>query len=118
MPMMRRPRRWWPLYTSWIAFCALLFLALANAEDPSRPEGRILSIDAGVRARAVAASRGYSGYEVVHVARARAGEGASHPRWIVLLDRVPRSSLREAIVVELDETTGALLAIRRPAGVR
>lgn len=117
MPMMRRPRRWWPLYLSWIAFCALLFVALADAEDPSRPQGRILSVDAGARARAIAAGRGYAGYEVVHVARARAGEGAAVSRWVVLLDRVPRSSLREAIVVELDESTGALLTIRRPAAV-
>jgi hypothetical protein len=117
MPMMRRPRRWWPLYVSWIAFCAFLFLALSNAEDPSRPQGRILSVDAGIRARAIAAERGYAGYEVVHVARARAGEGAAVSRWVVLLDRTPRTALREAIVVELDETTGALLTIRRPAGV-
>ena len=114
--VIRRPRRWWPLYLSWIALCALLFLVLSNAEDPSRPEGRILSVDAGVRARSLAASRGFAGYEVVHVARARAGEGGARSRWIVLLDRVPRTSLREAIVVELDESSGELLRIRRPEG--
>ena len=117
MPEMRRPRRWWPLYGSWIVFCALLFLALANAEDPSRPEGRILSNDAGRRALALAEARGFTGYEVVHVARARGGEGAPEDRWVVLLDRVPHSSLRQAVVVELHEESGRLLRIRRPAGV-
>ena len=114
---MRRPRRWWPLYGSWIGFCALLFLALANAEDPSRPEGRILSEEAGRRARAIAEGRGFKGYGVVHVARARRGEGAGENRWVVLLDRVPRTALREAVVVELHEESGELLRIRRPAGV-
>lgn len=114
---MRRLRRWWPLYGSWIVFCALLFLALTNAEDPSRPEGRILSIEAGMRARAIAEARGFNGYEVVHVARARSGEGATEDRWVILLDREPRSSLREAVVIELNEESGELLRIRRPAGV-
>ena len=112
--MLRRPRRWWPLYIGWIALCAILFLALGDLEDPSRPKGRILSIEAGQRALAVASSRGLRGYEVVHVARARAGEGAPEDRWVVLLDRVPHTRLREAVVVELHRETGDLLRVRRP----
>lgn len=111
---MRRPRSWLPLYIAWIAFCAFLFIALRHAEDPSRPEGRILSIEAGRLARDIAHQRGYAGYDVVHVARARAGEGAAEERWVVLLDRVPHTSLRDAVVVELDIASGKVLRIRKP----
>jgi hypothetical protein len=111
---MRRPRRWWPLYAGWIALCALLFFALSDLEDPSRPKGRILSIEAGQRALAIATQRGYRGYEVVHVARARRNEGAAEERWVVLLDKVPHTRLRDAVVVELDVATGTLLRMRRP----
>ena len=104
--------RW--LYILWIALCAILFLALRGAEDPSRPQGRILSIEAGVRALAIARARGLEDYEVVHVARAREGEGAAEHRWIVLLDKVPHTRLKEAIVVELRTSDGSLLGIRRP----
>ena len=83
-------------------------------EDPSRPKGRILSIDAGRRALAIATDRGLRGYEVVHVARARANEGAAEDRWIVLLDLVPHTRLREAVVVELRVEDGTLLRIRKP----
>lgn len=110
----RRPRRWLPIYFAWILVCAALFLALGRAEDPSRPRGRILSIDAGHRALMIGRSRGLRDYEVVHVARARAGEGAAEDRWVVLLDRVPHTRLRDAVVVELDIETGDLLRVRRP----
>lgn len=109
-------RRWPLLSLGWIALCALLFLLLAGAEDPSRPKGRILSIDAGNRALAFARQRGLRDYEVVHVARARKGEGAGEERWVVLLDRVPHTRLREAVVVEVDASEGRLLRIRRPKG--
>ena len=112
--MFRRPRRWWPLYVGWIALCALLFFALGGLEDPSRPRGRLLSIDAGLRARAIARERGFRDYEVVHVARARRGEGGTEDRWVVLLDQVPRTSLRAAVVVELSEGDGTLLRLRKP----
>jgi hypothetical protein len=104
--------RW--LYPAWIAVCAVLFFALGGLEDPSRPQGRILSIDAGRRAAAIAQQRGLRGYEVVHVARARRNEGAAEERWIVLLDRVPHTRLREAVVVELKTEDGTLLDIRKP----
>jgi hypothetical protein len=111
---MPRPRRWWPLYLGWIALCAILFLALAELEDPSRPKGRILSIEAGKRALAIAESRGMRDLNVVHVARARKGEGAAEDRWVVLLDRVPHTRLQEAVVVELGVADGELLRIRPP----
>ena len=111
---MRRPRRWWPLYAGWIALCALLFFALSDLEDPSRPKGRILSIEAGQRALTIAKQRGYRDYEVVHVARARANEGAAEDRWVVLLDKVPHTSLREAVVVEVRVEDGTLLRLRKP----
>ena len=98
--------RW--LYPSWIAICAILFLALGGAEDPSRPKGRILSLDAGRQALAVAEQQGLQGYEVVHVAR-------NNDRWIVLVDKVPHTSLREALVIELKVEDGTLLRVRKPA---
>jgi hypothetical protein len=103
----------------WIAVSAILFFALRDLEDPSRPKGRILSIDAGARALTILRARDtcYREYEVVHVARARGGEGGDRDRWIVLLDRVPHTRLQEAVVVELALEDGSLLAIRRPYGV-
>jgi hypothetical protein len=112
---MRVPQRWWPFYAGWIALCAILFFAMRGLEDPSRPTGRILSIDAGRRAQAIARDRGLRDHRVVHVARARKGEGAAEDRWIVLLDRVPHTRLKEAMVVELGMEDGRLLRIRKPA---
>jgi hypothetical protein len=113
-PVIRRPRRWWPLYIGWIFLCAVLFFATRGFEDPSRPKGRILSIEAGERALTFARERGYRDYEVVHVARARAKEGGAEERWVVLLDKVPHTSLREAVVVEVELATGRLLRLRAP----
>lgn len=104
--------RW--LYPAWIVLCVILFFALRGLEDPSRPKGRILSLEAGQRALSVARERGLRSYEVVHVARARAGEGAAEDRWIVLLDKVPHTRLREAVVVEVRVEDGTLLRIRKP----
>ena len=111
------PKRFAWLYTLWIAICVVLFFALAGLEDPSRPKGRVLSLDAGRRAMAALRSRDrvrFRDYEVVHVARARAGEGGAEDRWLVLCDRVPHSGLREAVVVELRTRDGTLIGIRRP----
>ena len=104
--------RW--LYPAWILVCAILFLALGGLDDPSRPKGRILSIEAGQRAERIANQYGLRDYEVVHVARAREKEGAAEERWIVLLDRVPHTRLREAVVIELRVEDGTLLRIRKP----
>jgi hypothetical protein len=107
-------RRLFPwIYPAWLVVCAVLFFALSGLEDPSRPKGRILSIEAGRRAMAVARERGMRDFEVVHVARARRGEGDATDRWIVLLDKVPHS-LRQAVVVELRVDDGTLLRIRKP----
>jgi hypothetical protein len=110
--VLRRVNPW--LYVAWIALCAILFVALRGLEDPSRPKGRILSIEAGRQALAIARARGMQDFEVVHVARARAGEGAAEDRWVVLLDRVPHTALAEAVVVELRVDDGTLLRIRKP----
>jgi hypothetical protein len=110
---MSRTRRFALAYVALALVCAILFVALDGLEDPSRPKGRILSIHAGQRALAIAAERGYRGYEVVHVARGRSGEGRPENRWIVLLDTVPHSGLKNAVVIELDEESGKLLRIRR-----
>ena len=107
-------RRVWLVYIGWIFLCAILFVALAGLEDPSRPQGRILSIEAGQRALEIARARGLRELEVVHVARARAGEGGAEDRWVVLLDRVPHSRWREAVVVVLGVEDGRLLRIRKP----
>src|SRR5687768_15075373 len=114
MRTMHRPTRWWPLYIGWIALCAILFVTMRGLEDPSRPTGQILSIEAGQRALAIARARGLRDHHVVHVARARKGEGGTEDRWIVLLDRVPHTRLEEAVVVELGMEDGRLLRIRKP----
>ena len=104
--------RW--LYPAWLLVCVILFFALRGMEDPSRPKGRILSLEAGRRALSIASERGIRGYEVVHVARARQNEGAAEDRWVVLLDQVPHTRLRQAVVVELRVEDGTLLRIRKP----
>jgi len=107
-------RRFWVLYPLWIAICALLFVALQHRPDPSRPQGRVLSNDAAVRAIQILQQRGLRGYEAVHVAYAGRGEGGAANRWIVLCDRTPHTALRDAMVVELDAADGRLLTIRKP----
>jgi hypothetical protein len=108
-------RRFPLIYASWIALCAVLFVGLRGAEDPSRRGDRILNDDAAARAAAVlAADARYRGYEVVHVAYANRGEGGAEARWVVLLDRVPHSALHDARVVELRARDGALLDVRSP----
>lgn len=111
---MTRSRRFALAYVALALVCAILFVALDPLEDPSRPKGRILSIDAGQHALAIAEQRGYRDYEVVHVARGRKGEGAAEDRWIVLLDTVPHSGLKRAVVIELDAADGKFLRLRKP----
>lgn len=103
------------IYASWIALCAVLFVGLRGAEDPSRRRDRILNNDAAARAAAVlTADARYHGYEVVHVAYANRGEGGTEARWVVLLDRVPHSALHDARVVELRARDGKVLGVRQP----
>lgn len=108
-------RRFFALYLVWILGCAIAFLALRGAEDPSRRRGRILSTDAAVRAVNVLTAKGISGYRAVHVGYAKRGEAGSEDRWIVLCDRVPHTELREALVVELKAKDGSLLTVRKPS---
>ena len=96
----------------------MLFLALGELDDPSRPRGRILSDEAGaiaLRAARAADPRRFAEHQVVHVARARKGEGGSLDRWVVLVDRVPHTRLREAVVVELGLEDGRVLGMRGAA---
>jgi len=103
------------IYVSWIALCAVLFVGLRGAEDPSRRRDRILNNDAAARAAAILTRDArYHGYEVVHVAYANRGEGGAEARWVVLLDRVPHSALQEARVVELRARDGKLIGVRAP----
>ena len=99
-------RRYWLLYPAWIFVCAVLFIALRGAEDPSRPRGRVLSNDAAAIAVRVLDQRRY---EAVHVALSD-----DRKRWIVLCDAVPHTALQRAIVVELDAASGKLLKVRAP----
>ena len=104
-------RRFLWLYPAWIAVCAIAFVALRGADDPSRRHGRILSNDAANIALHVLAQRPqFQGYEVVHVT----DPGRDSARWLVLCDRVPHTALHDAIVVELDAKDGHLLGIRKP----
>jgi len=48
------------------------------------------------------------------VARARAGEGGREDRWVVLVDRVGHTRLRDAMVIELRERDGEVVVVRRP----
>jgi hypothetical protein len=105
------------LLLAWTLLCIALFFGLRGAEDPSRRRGRILSEDAGRIAVEVLHARDahrFQNHHVVHIAWARAGEGAPEQRWIVLTDRLPHTALREAIVIELAAEDGRLLRIRRP----
>ena len=109
-------RRWWTVYILWIALCAVLFFALRGKEDPSRRGGRILNNDAAAIAMQLLRARDlrYRSYDVVHVAYAGKGEGGAEARWVVLCDRAARSGLKDAVVVELRASDGALLTIRKP----
>lgn len=110
-------RRWIAIYIVWIVLCAALAALLSGVEDPSRRRGRILSNEAGVRALAALHTidpARYRDYEVVHVAWAVRGEGGNENRWVVLCDKVPHTSLREAVAVEVRGEDGRLLRLRAP----
>jgi hypothetical protein len=103
-------RRYLLLYPAWILVCAVLFLALRGADDPSRPRGRVLSNDAGaIAVRVLRTQAQYRGFEAVHVALSD-----DHRSWIVLCDAVPHTALQRAVVVELDAASGKLLKVRAP----
>ena len=113
----RRSQWFGAIYLVWIVVCAILFFALRSADDPSRPTGRILQNDAGQAAIAILRQRDpqrFRAWEAVHIAYARRGEAGRENRWVVLCDAVPHTGLRDALVVELRATDGALLTIRKP----
>ena len=109
-------RRFWVFYPLWILLCALLFVALRDAEDPSRPGERIHNDEASRRAIAElrrADPQRFADFTVVNVAYARPQETGKPAHWIVLADRRDRTALRDAVVVELDAVTGKLITIRK-----
>lgn len=115
--MILQSRRFPLLYAGWILVCAILFAALSSVKDSSRPEGRILSIDAAavaLRGARATDPRRFAAYAVVHVARARRNEGGERERWVVLLDRAPRTRLQDAVVVEVAAQDGRVLGMRTP----
>ncbi len=100
----------------WVALCGGLFVALRDAPDPSRRTDRILSNDAGRIAIESMRQRDrvrFRDYEPVHVAHAPRSHGRGEARWIVLIDRVPHTGLREAFIVELRASDGKVLGVRR-----
>ena len=112
-------RRFFWLYPAWIVFCAVLFLALRGADDPSRRHGRILNNEAAADAVTILRQRDpvrFADYEPVHVAWAARGEGGDANRWIVLCDHHAHTGLRDAVVVEVDGRDGHLLTVRPPNG--
>lgn len=109
-------RRYWLAYPAWIAVCAVLFVSLAHIGSPTRHSDRIDDDRATVLAlaqlRALDRAR-FADYEVVHVTYARRGEAANDSRWLILCDAKGRTSLREAVVVELSARDGSTLEIRK-----
>jgi hypothetical protein len=110
------PAWYWLTYPVWIGFCAILFLMLRGAPDPSRPLDAFwteTAIEVSLEALRSEPSGRFDDYEIIHVARARRGELTMEgPRLLVLADRRMRSGLREAVVLELEGTDGSLLSYR------
>lgn len=109
-------RLWWLTYPLWIIICGVLFVALRDMPDPSRPLDRLESDEAA--AIALEHLRGAGGgafddYTVVHVAQERGESGTGQPRWVVIADEKGRSRLRNAAIVELTLVEGELIGIQR-----
>jgi hypothetical protein len=99
----------------WILISIGSVVALRNRPDPSRA-GTELDSDAAAR-RAVAIlnsvdSARFHDYGVATVAYAKTGELKGESRWIVLCDRVERTGLADAVVVELSANGRRLLRLR------
>jgi hypothetical protein len=103
-------------YPVWIGFCAILFLLLRGAPDPSRPADAFWTEKAAeisLEALRRDPSGRFDEYEILHVARVRRGELTMEgPRLLVLADHRRRSGLREAVLLELEGTDGRLLSYR------
>ena len=107
--------RYGVLYAAWILLCALLFWTFRGMTDSSSRSDRIPNTEASARALQILRANDparFRDYTAAHTAFAPSAEVGSPSRWIVLCDRRERSGLRDALVVELDSKTGALLRIR------
>jgi hypothetical protein len=110
-------RRWWLLYPAWILLCGALFVILQGAADPSRPAGRIeqnRAAEIAIRHLQRADATHYSGFEAVDTSFRRGEGGSQSAAWLVLCDSTGKSTLREAVVVEVDASSGKVLRVRSP----
>jgi len=107
------------LYPAWALVCAMAFVALTGAADPSRPSGRVSPEDA--KASALGHLREFDRERFVsyHVIDAGVYRDVQRDEkiWVVLCDTTPRSALARAVVVDLDADSGRVVRTRRPAGV-
>ena len=112
-----RSRFYISLYPAWVLVCAVLFLMVRDAPDPSRPSGRMTPEKARLTAlshlRAFDAAR-FGEYHVIDAAVYRDLE-LDERVWVVICDSTPRSALRRAVVVDLDANDGVVIRTRRPA---
>lgn len=109
----------WIVYPLWLGVCLLLFVAMRDWPDPSRPSGRIINDEAARAAEKILQMLDggkYADYEVVNVSFARGGEAGKEPRWLVLCDEDERTQLKRAIVIELRSTDGRFIRARRLPG--
>ena len=116
MPAALLRRQYWILYVATTAVCAVLFLSLQGVEDGSVRHDRLDNEQASQRAIAMLKSANpqrYANYEVVNAAFARKGEIGPTARWVILCDTPQHSGLHDAVVVEIDGRTGALIRIRK-----
>jgi hypothetical protein len=112
------PKAWWAAYFAWAGLCAAAFVALGDAEDPSRPRGRISPYFAEIVALDHLESldeNAYAGFETVDSAIYR--DPVSGRRiWLVLCDDEQPTRLARAVVVEIDAASGRVIRTRRPGG--
>jgi hypothetical protein len=112
-------KRWIAAFAAWTLLCAAAFVALGDAEDSSRPVGRISPYQAEIAAlehlRSLDASA-FAKFETVDAAIYR--DRSSGKRiWLVLCDDETPSELARAVVVEIDATSAQVLRTRRPGGL-
>ena len=111
-------RRFYPaLYPAWIVVCALLFLVLRDAPDPSRPSGRMTPAQARVTALEYLAKYDAARFGTYHVIDAAVYRDVQRDErvWVVICDSTPRSALKRAVIVDLEADTGEVVRTRRPA---
>jgi len=112
------PKRWFAAYAAWTALCVAAFVALGNAEDPSRPAGRISPYLAEIAALdhlETVDPKSYANYETVDSAIYRDRESGRRV-WLVLCDDEQPTRLTRAVIVEVDAASGTVIRIRPPGG--